>query len=505
MISIKRAIVSVSSKEGLIPLCKVLFEKKVEILCTTNTHHILKENGISSILISEYTGFPELINGRVKTLHPKIFAGILARESHQETKEIQEYQIGKIDLVCVNLYPFDRASENTDNTEIWQDEIDIGGVSLLRASAKNYQECVTLSDPVFYPLFLEEFTKGEGLISIDFSYHMMQQTFLLTGQYDLKIAKKFLEKEKKDINVLIQQKTYPLRYGENPHQSGAYWNSIHDNSGLILGCQQLHGKDLSYNNILDVSMGLDLSDEFEDPASVIVKHNNPCGVSENLNLAQAYQAAYACDPVSAYGGVFLFNREVTKDIAVHVHSIFAEIVCAPSFSEEALSTLRQKKNIRLLQRVKIDQALEEVRSVGNSFLIQEKDRKLIEKIEVKSGKELEDTDLKDIYFGIKVVKHVKSNAIVIVKNKTTIGICGGQPNRINSTLMSLKQAGAKAIGATLVSDAYFPFSDSLLEAKKAEIKIVVEPGGSIRDPEIIDEAKKNDIILVFTGLRHFLH
>ena len=505
MILVKRAIVSVSSKEGLIPLCKALLDRNVEILATSNTHAFLKQNGIPSVPISEYTGFPELIHGRVKTLHPKIFAGILARESKDEVEEINRFDIGKIDLVCVNLYPFERVSEMTDKPDLWQDEIDIGGVSLLRASAKNYQECITLPDPSFYEGFLQELDQHDGSVTEAFSFLMMQQTYLKTGQYDLNIAKKFMGFDKKEIAFSIYQKVYPLRYGENPHQQGGYWNSIQDNSGLILGSQQLHGKELSYNNILDTSMGLELLDEFEHPASVIVKHNNPCGVCENDDLSVAYRHAYECDSVSAYGGVFLFNRQVTKEIAEHVHTIFAEIICAPSFSEEALAILTGKKNIRLLKRIQPILSESESRSVGNGVLIQEKNKKLMNEIDIKNGKKISESDLIDVSFGLKIVKHVKSNAIVVVKNRTTLGICGGQPNRINSTMMSLKQAGEKANDAVLVSDAFFPFSDSLMEAKKANIKIVVEPGGSIRDSEIIDEAQKNDIILVFTGLRHFLH
>jgi len=505
MIPIKRAIVSVSSKEGLVELCQLLQSINVEIISTSNTHVFLKQNNIPSIPISDYTGFPEMIHGRVKTLHPKVFAGILARESKQEVEEIQKFDIGKIDLVCVNLYPFEKTSQMTDKPELWQDEIDIGGVSLLRASAKNYQECVTLPDPKYYKEFCEELQKNNGFITEDFSLKMMQNTFLLTGQYDLAIAKKFYSLSNKDITVNVYQKAYHLRYGENPHQSGGYWNPILETDSLVIGCHQIHGKELSYNNILDTALGLELLDEFQDPCSVIVKHNNPCGTSEADTLETAYQNAYACDPVSAYGGVFLFNREVSEKIAEHIHTIFAEIICAPSFSPEALLILEQKKNIRLLKRVQKNSPAIEIRSAGSGVLIQEKDKKLLDEIQIKTGEKLTDKMMEDIIFGLKIVKHVKSNAIVVVKNRITAGICGGQPNRINSTIMSLKQAGEKAKDSILVSDAYFPFPDSIIEASQAGVKIVVEPGGSIRDAEIIAEAKKHDIILVFTGLRHFLH
>lgn len=505
MISIRKALISVSSKDGLVPLCQRLVEKQVEIISTSQTYAFLKQNGIPSIPISEYTGFPELIHGRVKTLHPKIFAGILARKVQNELDEIKKFDISKIDLVCVNLYPFEKTSEISDKSEIWQDDIDIGGVSLLRASAKNYQECVTIPDPGYYEDFLQEFENNQGSISEEFSLKMMQITFLKTGQYDLSIAKKFYSITNQEITYQVLKKDLDLRYGENPHQKGAYWNSIQDQSGLIMGCEKIHGKELSYNNILDTALGLELLDEFEESAVVIVKHNNPCGVCESIELYNSYQKAYDCDPVSAYGGVFLFNREVDEKIARHVRTIFAEILCAPSFSEEALAILKEKKNIRLLSRLFPKTPKSEIRTVGDGFLIQEKDNKIADELVVKNGKDLTSEQIADIKFGLKIVKHVKSNAIVVIKNLCTLGICGGQPNRINSTIMSLKQAGEKAKGAVLCSDAYFPFADSLVEASKYGIKIVVEPGGSIRDTEIIDEAKKHDIILVFSGLRHFLH
>ena len=326
-----------------------------------------------------------------------------------------------------------------------------------------------------------------------------------TGQYDLSIAKKFCSITNHEITYQVLKKDLNLRYGENPHQKGGYWNSIQDQSGLIMGCEKIHGKELSYNNILDTALGLELLDEFEEPAVVIVKHNNPCGVCESDNLFLSYQKAHDCDPVSAYGGVFLFNREVDEKIARHILSIFAEVLCAPSFSKEALTILQEKKNMRLLSRLFPKTTNSEIRTAGNGFLIQEKDTKIADELVVKNGKDLTLDQIADIKFGLKIVKHVKSNAIVVVKHLCTLGICGGQPNRINSTMMSLKQAGEKAQGAVLCSDAFFPFADSLIEASKYGIKIVVEPGGSIRDTEIIDEAKKHDIILVFSGLRHFLH
>jgi len=505
MIMIKRAIISVSDKNHLLALAKALCSHKVEIIATNRTCLYLSENKIPCTMLADYIGFPEMIHGRVKTLHPKVFAGILARHQYGEIEEITTYGVRKIDLVCVNLYPFQDAIQHSDLEEKWLDEIDIGGVSLLRASAKNYQECVTLSDPSDYPDFINSLNKNNGCVPISYSFECMKRAFLRTSYYDAQIAMQFCNREKEELTVTYLQKNTPLRYGENPHQQAALWTTYPPVSSFPMGLRMIHGKEMSYNNYLDSSMGLQLLDEFDRPASVIVKHNNPCGCAESDNLDEAYERAYACDPVSAYGGIFLFNRPVTESIAKHIHEHFTEVVVAPSFDENALSFLTQKKNIRLLKREEILHPLREVKSLYQSYLIQTPDNKLCSGMEVMTGEVLSPEEIEEIQFGLKVVKHVKSNAIVITNHHTTLGIGSGQPNRINSTKLSLSQAGEEAKGAILCSDAYFPFVDSIQEAAKHGIRIMVEPGGSIRDAEIIDEAKKHDIIIVFTGLRHFLH
>lgn len=505
MIQIKRALLSVSSKDHLIELASALAEKQVEIIATNRTYQTLQDNHVPCILLSDYTGYPEMIHGRVKTLNPKIFAGILARNQYGEMEEITSHGIQKFDLVCVNLYPFHEAIQHSAEEEKWLDEIDIGGVSLIRASAKNYHECVTLSDPSDYSAFLNEFQQNNGSISLDFSLECMKRSFLRTSQYDAQIAKQFHNREEETLAVYYMHKHTSLRYGENPHQSAGLWMTAPAKTNFPMGLRILHGKEMSYNNFLDTSMGMKLLDEFERPACVIVKHNNPCGCSEGDSLDEAYQQAYSCDPVSAYGGIFLFNRPPTASIVQHIHEHFAEVVVAPTYPENVVKILQQKKNVRILQREEMVQPVEEIRSVHQSYLIQTPDSDLLSEIKVMTGEALTQDDIEEIKFSLKVVKHVKSNAIVVTNHHTTYGIGSGQPNRINSTRFSLAQAGENAKGAYLCSDAFFPFPDSVLEASKYGIRIIIEPGGSIRDAEIIDEAKKHGMILIFTGLRHFLH
>ncbi|MDD4663481.1 MAG: bifunctional phosphoribosylaminoimidazolecarboxamide formyltransferase/IMP cyclohydrolase, partial [Caldisericia bacterium] len=373
MITIKRALISVSSKEHLLNLANILTQYQVEIIATNRTYQYLTENQIPCVLLSDYTGYPEMIHGRVKTLHPKVFAGILARNQYGEMEEIASHGIRKFDLVCVNLYPFHEATQHSDNEEKWLDEIDIGGVSLLRASAKNYHECVTLSDPADYSGFIQVYSENNGSVPLEFSLTCMRNTFLRTSQYDAQIAKQFFNRENERLSVLYLQKNTELRYGENPHQKAALWTPYPPTSVYPMGLRFIHGKEMSYNNYLDVAMGLKLLDEFDRPASVIVKHNNPCGCAEADSLQTAYEQAYSCDPVSAYGGIFLFNRSVTETIAQHIHKHFAEVIVAPSFDEKALSILEQKKNVRLLVREEVLRPKQEIKSLHQSYLIQTPD------------------------------------------------------------------------------------------------------------------------------------
>lgn len=505
MINIKKALVSVSSKDKLLELCATLKKFNVQIIATSNTYSFLYEKGIDSIQVSKYTAFPEIINGRVKTLHPKVFGGILARKEKNEIDEINQFGIDKIDLVCVNLYPFEKISKASDNEALLLDEIDIGGVSLLRASAKNYKETVTIPSPLFYDDIIEELIKNNGGVSESLSFKLMKKTFFITSYYDATIFSKFSLLSDEEVSFGFYEKLANLKYGENPHQQASYWKVLPTNDSLILGTEQLNGKELSYNNILDSNCGLSLLDEFENPCCTIIKHNSPCGVAEANNITEAFVNAYKCDPVSAYGGIYLFNREIEKDLAQNLNSLFLEVIIAPSFSDDALEILSKKKNLRILKRLNNKDMEIELKSLRDGILLQRKDDKLFDEIRVITGESLRKEIVDEIIFGLKVVKYVKSNAIIITNNRRTFGIGGGQPNRVQSAKIALSQAGSNAENALLISDGFIPFKDTICEAANYGIKYVIEPGGSIRDQEVIDEAKNKNIILIFTGIRHFLH
>lgn len=507
MIPIRKALISVHDKSNLKELCQILRRYEVDIIATGSTHAHLKDLGFSAQLISDYTHFPELIHGRVKTLHPKIFGGILARSTHGELEEIKRHEIDKIDLVVVNLYPFEQRAENTDQEEALCDEVDIGGVSLLRAAAKNFRNTVVLPKPSLYNDFIQSIQTHHGAVPPELSKSMMKKTFFITSQYDWAIFQKFSSLDGESWQNRVLKKHSHLRYGENPHQNASYWiNPLkEDDSELIMGCKILGGKELSYNNLLDVSAGLCLMDEFKDPLVAIIKHTNPCGVSIGSDIGLALEKAYACDPVSAFGGIFFFNREITLPVAQFLSSRFVEIILAPSFQADALELLQQKKNLRLLQRMESKVNKEKLLSLYQGVLLSDSDQELYRDLKIVAGGEPSPERLSDLLFGLKVVKHVKSNAIAIVKDNCTLGLGMGQANRVQSTILALQQAGKNAKGAVLVSDGYFPFADSIEQAKNYGIDLIAEPGGSIRDAEVIEAAKANDITLIFTGLRHFMH
>jgi phosphoribosylaminoimidazolecarboxamide formyltransferase / IMP cyclohydrolase len=507
MIPIRKALISVYDKDHLEELCCLLDKYKIEMIATGNTYAFLKEKGFSVQLLSDYTGFPELIHGRVKTLHPKVFGGILARSTHGEIDEINKHGIEKIDLLVVNLYPFEERAENSDHEEALCDEIDIGGVSLLRAAAKNFRETIVLPKTTYYSEFIQTMQTHHGSIPGEFSKKMMKKTFFITARYDWAIFQKFSALDGESWQSPVFKKHSQLRYGENPHQNAGYWlNPLReDDSDLVMGCKVLGGKELSYNNLLDISAGLGLLDEFNDPLTAIFKHTNPCGVSMASNIDQTLEKAHACDPVSAFGGIYFFNRELSLNMAEFLSSRFVEIIVAPSFQTKALELLQQKKNLRLLQRLHSEPNKETFRSLYHGLLIQDVDQGLYHSLKIVAGPEPKPEVLSDVLFGLKVVKHLKSNAIAIVNNATTLGLGMGQANRVQSTILALQQAGEKAQGAVLVSDGFFPFADSIEQAKTHGISIIAEPGGSMRDSEVIEAAKACNITLIFTGLRHFMH
>ncbi len=513
MIHVKNALISVSDKRNLIPLVKALHENNVVLYATNTTYKTIVREGFPCHKIEDYTGFSEFIHGRVKTLHPKVFGGILGRDRvSSEKEELQSQDIVKFQLVCVNLYPF-HEHKTDSSAEDKLDLIDIGGNSLLRASAKNYLESITLCHPEQYDEVIASLTKNNGSVPVSLSEEYMITAFLHTSMYDAAIASSF---SNKSISSLYLQKRMQLRYGENPHQKANFNLPILNSNEYLhptqrpLGCSQLHGKELSYNNFLDASQGLDLLDELGDsPSCVILKHTSPCGVATSNSIEDAYEKAYACDPISAFGGVYLFNQEITEKIASHIHSIFVDVVCAPSFSKEALALLTKKKNVRLLERTSKSSLSWHLRDAGNGFLMQDKDREIFNKMEVVSGEPLTDELKKQIVFGLTSLKYVKSNAILVCKENQTLGIGGGQPNRVDSVRISLSHARERfsenVSGSILCSDAFFPFADSIEVAAEYGIKIIVEPGGSIHDREVIEAAEKFGITLVFTGQRHFLH
>ncbi|MCZ0755938.1 bifunctional phosphoribosylaminoimidazolecarboxamide formyltransferase/IMP cyclohydrolase [Anoxybacillus sp. J5B_2022] len=511
--NVKRALLSVSNKEGIVSLAKQLVELGVEIISTGGTKKALEQEGIPVISISDVTGFPEILDGRVKTLHPMIHGGLLAiRDDEHHLEQLKKHGIQPIDLVVVNLYPFQQTIAKQDVTFAEAIEnIDIGGPTMLRAAAKNHQDVTVVVDPADYETVLQEL-KENGAVSKATKLKLAAKVFRHTAAYDAMIAeyltKQAGESYPETLTVTFTKKQ-DLRYGENPHQSAAFYQKPLGSSFSIAAAQQLHGKELSYNNINDANAALQIVKEFEDAAAVAVKHMNPCGVGVGDTIFEAFTRAYEADPTSIFGGIVALNREVDRDTALKMHEIFLEIIIAPSFSEEALAILTQKKNIRLLT---VDFAAEQKNepmfvSVKGGLLVQEEDRYTLDDAELKvvTKREPAEKEWEDLKLAWKVVKHVKSNAIVLAKDGMTIGIGAGQMNRVGAAKIAIEQAGEKAQGAALASDAFFPMNDTVEAAAKAGITAIIQPGGSIRDEDSIQKADEYGIAMVFTGVRHFKH
>ena len=509
----KRALVSVSDKTNLVPFVKRLVELGYEIISTGGTKKALEEAGMKVISIDEVTGFKEILEGRVKTLHPMVHGGLLAkREDVNHQQQVKENNIEYIDLVCVNLYPFAKTIQNPEAThEDKIENIDIGGPSMLRSAAKNFNDVTVIVDAADYDLVISEIEANQNT-TLKTRQMLAGKVFNHTAAYDAMIAKYF-----NDINGIEFPPTLTvtydlkqgLRYGENPHQKAAFYQSLQQPSYSVVNSQQLHGKELSYNNIADANAALEILQEFEGAAAVAVKHMNPCGVGLGITIEEAYEKAYQADPVSIFGGIVALNQEVSKELAEKLHQLFLEIVIAPSFSAEALEILMQKKNIRLLvtdmsQRLQPGMKLS---SVKGGLLVQELDTLQVKESELECVTEAQPTeeDLKQLLFGFNVCKHVKSNAITLVKNDMTIGVGAGQMNRVGSAKIALEQAGELANGAYLASDAFFPMADTVELAAKYGIKAIIQPGGSIKDQDSIDACNKHGICMVFTKVRHFKH
>ncbi|HIQ57355.1 TPA: bifunctional phosphoribosylaminoimidazolecarboxamide formyltransferase/IMP cyclohydrolase [Candidatus Gracilibacteria bacterium] len=503
-IAIERALISVSDKSGIVEIGKFLADKGVEILSTGGTAKILKENGIKTIEVSDYTGFPEMLDGRVKTLHPKIHGGLLSlrdNKEHQET--VAKHNIGNIDLVIVNLYPFaDVLAKGGTEAELIEN-IDIGGPSMLRSAAKNFQSVTVITDPSDYQIVIDEISEY-GNTSIETRKRLMGKVYATTASYDAMIASQF-----SDFYALGGPEVHSLRYGENPHQSAAFF-SLNTSGASLPNAKKIQGKDLSYNNLLDADAALRGVLEFsQDAACVIVKHLSPCGTAISDNLFTAYTKALASDSTSAFGGVVALNKEVTKELAEKMNEHFLEIVIAPKISEEAKIVFAHKPNLRVLEieDFTFPKAQQDTRTVLGGFLVQDIDTKNLEEkdITVVTKRQPTEEELNNLWFAWKAVKNVKSNAIVIAKDGATIGIGGGLTSRIDASELAVKKAGERAIGASCASDAFFPFSDGPETLAVAGITSIIQPGGSRNDQDVIDKCDELGIAMVFTGTRAFKH
>ncbi|WHY01047.1 bifunctional phosphoribosylaminoimidazolecarboxamide formyltransferase/IMP cyclohydrolase [Neobacillus sp. DY30] len=509
----KRALISVSDKNGILDFAKELVSLGFEIISTGGTKKALQEQGVPVLGVSDVTGFPEILEGRVKTLNPFIHGGLLAKhDDEQHQKQLEEHKIDPIQIVCVNLYPFQQTIAKPDvTTEDAIENIDIGGPTMLRASAKNHQYVTVVVDPVDYNKVIEEL-KADGSTTLETRRKLAAKVFRHTAAYDALIAEYMTElaqeetPEKLTVTYELKQS---LRYGENPHQKAAFYKKPLGSTFSIANAEQLHGKELSYNNINDADAALQIVKEFTEPAAVAVKHMNPCGIGTGSNSFTAFEKAFAADPVSIFGGIIAFNSEVDAETAGKLHEIFLEIIIAPSFSEEALTILTAKKNLRLLTIPfsGVQKPEMKLTTIEGGLLAQEQDRFTLENatISVPTKRQPTEQEWEALKLGWKVVKHVKSNAIVVAKDDMTIGIGAGQMNRVGAAEIALKQAGEKAAGAALASDAFFPMDDTVEAAAKAGITAIIQPGGSIRDEDSIKKADEYGIAMVFTGVRHFKH
>lgn len=507
-----RALISVSDKTGIVELAQTLESKGVEIISTGGTKRALDEAGVQTIGIEEVTGFPEMMDGRVKTLHPLIHGGLLGRRDvGSHVAAMDEHNIQPIDYVIVNLYPF---KETISKEEVALEEaienIDIGGPSMLRSAAKNYDAVTVVVDAEDYDEVIEEI-KTDGKTSFETRQRLAAKVFRHTASYDSLIAQYLTdvvgEKEPEKLTVTYEKKQ-SLRYGENSHQEATFYEEPLAVNYSIAQAEQLHGKALSYNNIKDADAAIRIARDFDESVAVALKHMNPCGVGVGQDVEQAFDRAYEADPVSIFGGIVVVNGEVTKALAEKLHKIFLEIVIAPSFSEEALAVLTKKKNIRLLELDFSDAKTggKEIVSVLGGALRQDQD--LIEEAPewtVPTETEPTDEQWKALAFNWNVVKHVKSNAIVVGNDKRTLGIGAGQMNRVGAVKIAIEEAGEFAEGAVLASDAFFPMDDSVEYAAKHGIKAIIQPGGSIKDQDSIDKANEYGIAMVMTGTRHFRH
>ena len=508
---ISSALISVFHKEGLEPIVKKLHELGVTMYSTGGTQKFIEQLEIPVIAVESVTDYPAILGGRVKTLHPKIFGGILNRTNNTEDQQqIETYDIPQLDLVLVDLYPFEKTVASGASEEDIIEKIDIGGISLIRAAAKNFKDTLCISSRTDYQEFLTILQTSNGSISLADRKRFATKAFAISSHYDTAIFNYFnnslSEADKLPLLKISEHKGIPLRYGENPHQKGYFFG---DFEAVF---EKLHGKDLSYNNLLDVDAAVNLMKEFtqEAPTFAILKHNNACGLAQRSTLKQAYEDALAGDPVSAFGGILISNTKIDVETASLIHNLFCEVVIAPDFDEEAFNILAQKKNRILLKQKQTALSNQTIRTALNGFLVQDKDAVTDNKSHISTATHTKpnQNELEDLLFASKICKHTKSNTIVLVKNKQLLASGTGQTSRVdalNQAIEKAKRFGFSLQGAVMASDAFFPFPDCVEIAHKEGIKAVIQPGGSIKDQLSIDFCNQNNMSMVFTGIRHFKH
>ncbi|MFM6954055.1 MAG: bifunctional phosphoribosylaminoimidazolecarboxamide formyltransferase/IMP cyclohydrolase [Sphingobacteriaceae bacterium] len=504
-VKIKNALVSVYYKDNLEPLIRALAANGVEFYSTGGTEKFITDLGFSVHAVEDLTGYPSILGGRVKTLHPKVFGGILGRRALAEDQaQLVEYEIPEFDLVIVDLYPFEETLQSGASEKEIIEKIDIGGISLIRAAAKNFNDVVIIASKDDYPALTSLIEENKGCTELADRKRFAQKAFHVSSHYDTAIFNYFNKANPLAVLKISETEAQPLRYGENPHQKGTFYGNL---DALFT---KLNGKELSYNNLVDVDAAVALIDEFNTPTFAILKHTNACGVASRSNLTEAWHAALACDPISAFGGVLICNGALDAETARAINDLFFEVLIAPSFSAEALSVLRGKKNRILLQRNALELPRKQVKTLLNGYIEQDKDLQIEgpEQMTCVTSKQASTAELEDLYFANKVVKHTKSNTIVFAKNQTLLASGVGQTSRVDS----LKQAIVKAEafdfnlkGAVMASDAFFPFPDCVELAADAGITAVLQPGGSIKDQDSIEMANQKGICMVTTGIRHFKH
>jgi phosphoribosylaminoimidazolecarboxamide formyltransferase/IMP cyclohydrolase len=514
---VKRALISLSDKGGIIDFSKSLSDLGIEIISTGGTATYLRDAKIKLTEVSEITKFPEILDGRVKTLHPKIHAGILAiRKNKKHMNTLKEKSIKPIDMLVCNLYPFEQTIKKTDvGIQEVIENIDIGGPTLIRAAAKNYRDVIVITNKNQYTRIIKTL-KQTGDISLNEREKLAIDAFSHTARYD-SIISNYLRNKWTDILLpdnlsFALNKKQDMRYGENPHLKGAFYKSVPDTTEpCITNAMQLQGKELSYNNILDGDCAIETIKEFTEPTCVIIKHATPCGIASSKNLLNAWKDAYATDTYSPFGGIVIFNRTIKKDVAKELSNLFLEVIIAPNFDEGAIRVFNKKKNLRLLLIKGIEKEIKRkglvFRNVVGGFLSQERDIKLVPKDEwrIVTTKKPNANEIKSMEFAVKCVKYIKSNSVVFVKGTRTVGIGGGQTARVDATWIATNKGKENIIGSTMASDAFFPFRDAVDVAAEAGVKAIIQPGGSIRDDEVIQAADEHGITMVFSGQRYFRH